>query len=184
MFSTYRQAMDALYLACVLVAGTALVLISAVIPWAVYTRYVLNQAASWPEPMAVLLTIVLTFFGAAACYRRRLHMNVSFFVAMLPPRLRRIADLIAELLVALFALFMVIWGVKLVDATWYNTIADFPALSVGVTYLPIPLGGAILLLFVIEQVSGGQSTDVGRQMTEDGSLKGHPSVIRPPSSVV
>ena len=184
MFSTYRKAMDALYLACVLVAGTALVLISAVIPWAVYTRYVLNQAASWPEPMAVLLTIVLTFFGAAACYRRRLHMNVSFFVAMLPPRLRRIADLIAELLVALFALFMVIWGVKLVDATWYNTIADFPALSVGVTYLPIPLGGAILLLFVIEQVSGGQSTDVGRQMTEDGSLKGHPSVIRPPSSAV
>jgi TRAP-type C4-dicarboxylate transport system permease small subunit len=82
-------------------------------------------------------------------------MNVSFFVAMLPPRLRRIADLIAELLVALFALFMAVWGVKLVDATWYNTIADFPALSVGVTYLPIPLGGAILLLFVIEHMIGG-----------------------------
>jgi TRAP-type C4-dicarboxylate transport system permease small subunit len=182
--SIYGQAMDALYLACVLVAGTALVLISAVIPWAVYTRYVLNQAASWPEPMAVLLTIVLTFFGAAACYRRRLHMNVSFFVAMLPPRLRRIADLIAELLVALFGLFMVIWGVKLVDATWFNTIADFPALSVGVTYLPIPLGGAILLLFVIERVSRGQRTDVGRQMTEDASPKDQPSVLRPPSSVV
>ena len=150
MIATYRKAMDALYLACVIVAGSALVLISAVIPWAVYTRYVLNQAASWPEPMAVLLTIVLTFFGAAACYRRRLHMNVSFFVAMLPPRLRRIADL----LVALFALFMVVWGAKLVDATWHNTIADFPALSVGVTYLPIPLGGAILLLFVIEHVIG------------------------------
>src|SRR5215831_9665048 len=154
MMPTYHKAMDALYLACVLVAGSALVLISAVIPWAVYTRYVLNQAASWPEPMAVLLTIVLTFFGAAACYRRRLHMNVSFFVAMLPPRLRRIADLIAELLVALFALFMVVWGAKLVEATWHNTIADFPALSVGVTYLPIPLGGAILLLFVVEHVIG------------------------------
>ena len=87
MFSVYRKSMDALYLACVVIASTALVLISAVIPWAVYTRYVLNQAASWPEPMAVLLTIVLTFFGAAACYRRRLHMNVSFFVAMLPERL-------------------------------------------------------------------------------------------------
>jgi TRAP-type C4-dicarboxylate transport system permease small subunit len=154
MISTYRRAMDALYLACVVVAGAALVLISAIMPWAVYTRYVLNQAASWPEPMAVLLTIVLTFFGAAACYRRRLHMNLSFFVAMLPARLRRVVDLIAELLVAMFALFMVIWGAKLVEATWYNTIADFPTLSVGVTYLPIPLGGAILLLFVIEQLLG------------------------------
>src|SRR5712691_7349260 len=151
----YRKAMDALYFVCVLVAGIALVLISAVIPWAVFTRYVLNSAASWPEPTAVLLTIVLTFIGAASCYRRRLHMNVSFFVAMLPARLRRAADLLVEMLMALMALFMVIWGSKLVDATWHNTIADFPFLSVGVTYLPIPIGGALLMLFVIERVTIG-----------------------------
>ena len=81
--------MDVLYAPACIIAGTALVLISAVIPWAVYTRYVLNRAASWPEPMAVLLTIVLTFFGAAACYRVGLHMNVSFFVSLLPARLQR-----------------------------------------------------------------------------------------------
>ncbi len=96
MIVTYRKAMDALYLLCVAVAGTSLVLISAVIPWAVYTRYVINSAASWPEPTAVLLTIVLTFFGAAACYRRRQHMNVAFFVDLLPPAPRRIANLVAE----------------------------------------------------------------------------------------
>src|ERR1051326_1828609 len=83
MSRQFRQAMDGLYLLCVIVAGTSLVLISAVIPWAVYTRYVLNRAASWPEPMAVLLTIVLTFFGAASCYRRGLHMNVGFFGGVL-----------------------------------------------------------------------------------------------------
>ena len=73
--ASFRKAMDALYFVCVLIAGTALVLISAVIPWGVYTRYVLNSAASWPEPTAVLLTIWLTFFGAAACYRLGIHMN-------------------------------------------------------------------------------------------------------------
>jgi TRAP-type C4-dicarboxylate transport system permease small subunit len=156
MPSTFRRAMDALYLACVFVAGVALVLISAVIPWAVFTRYVLNSAASWPEPMAVLLTIVLTFIGAAACYRRGLHMNVGFFVNMLPERPRRAAALVVEGLMAVMALFMVNWGIKLVDATWDNTIADFPFLSVGVTYLPIPIGGAILLMFVIERVLIGR----------------------------
>jgi TRAP-type C4-dicarboxylate transport system permease small subunit len=155
----YRKLMDALYLVCVVVAGTALVLISAVIPWAVFTRYVLNSAASWPEPTAVLLTIVLTFIGAAACYRRQLHMNVSFFVQMFPSPLRMLTELLAELLVATMALFMVIYGEKLVAATWYNTIADFPSLSVGVTYLPIPVGGAILLLFVIERVIFGMPPD-------------------------
>ena len=155
----YRRAMDALYLACVAVAGAALVLISAVIPWAVYTRYVVNRAASWPEPTAVLLTIVLTFIGAAACYRRQLHMNVSFFVFLLPPALKRLAELIAELLVGAMALFMLVYGAKLVEATWYNTIADFPFLSVGLTYLSIPVGGAILLLFVIERILFGLPPD-------------------------
>ena len=54
MLRLFRTTMDALYLACAVIAGVALVLISAVIPWAVFTRYVLNSAASWPEPMAVL----------------------------------------------------------------------------------------------------------------------------------
>jgi TRAP-type C4-dicarboxylate transport system permease small subunit len=147
--------MDLLYAMCVVIAGTALVLISAVIPWAVYTRYVLNRAASWPEPMAVLLMIVLTFFGAAACYRVGLHMRVSFFASLLPERLQRAAALLVELLMGLVALFMVDWGIKLVAATWHNSIADFPDLSVGVTYLPIPLGGAVLLLFIIERLAIG-----------------------------
>jgi TRAP-type C4-dicarboxylate transport system permease small subunit len=161
MASYYRKAMDVLYFACVLIAGVALVLISAVIPWAVYTRYVLNSAASWPEPMAVLLTIVLTFFGAAACYRLGLHMNVTVGVDMLPARVRRITDLAVELLMAIISVFMVIFGLGLMQATWYNTIADFPFLSVGLTYLPIPCGGAITLLFIIEHLIIGRPADAG-----------------------
>jgi TRAP-type C4-dicarboxylate transport system permease small subunit len=152
MSITYRKSMDALYLACVGVAGAALVLISAVIPWGVYTRYVVNRAASWPEPMAVLLTIVLTFIGAAACYRSGNHMSVSVLVRMLSGTRQRIARLAAESMVGALAVFMVIYGIKLCAATWHSDIADFPTLSVGLTYLPIPVGGAITLLFVIERM--------------------------------
>ena len=159
MAGLYRRAMDYLYLVCVIVGCIALVSISAVIPWAVFTRYVLNSAASWPEPTAVLLTIVLTFFGAAACYRLRLHMNVSFFADAFPGIWKTLARVLSELLVGAMAVFMTVYGVKLVEATWNNTIADFPALSVGVTYLPIPIGGAILFLFVLERLVLGPPFD-------------------------
>jgi len=155
MIALYGKAMDALYLVCVLIAGAALVLVSAVIPWAVYTRYVLNSAASWPEPTAVLLTIWLTFFGAAACYRLNFHMSVSFFVKLMPPIWQTGFNLLAELLMAVMSIFMAIYGAKLVEATWNNSIADFPALSVGVTYLPIPLGGVALFFFIIERIFCG-----------------------------
>jgi TRAP-type C4-dicarboxylate transport system permease small subunit len=166
MAASYRRAMDTLYLLCVIVGCTALVLISAIIPWAVFTRYVLNSAASWPEPMAVLLTIVLTFIGAAAAYRLNLHMNVSYFADKLPERFRVLLDLVVQLLMALIAAFMVIWGARLVEVTWYNTIADFPFLSVGVTYLPIPIGGFCLLLFIIERIFLGAPTDQLAQHAE------------------
>jgi TRAP-type C4-dicarboxylate transport system permease small subunit len=156
MQHAFRRAMDGLYLFCVGVSGVALVVISAVIPWSVFTRYVLNQAASWPEPMAILLTIVLTFFGAAACYRINLHMNIRMMTEHLSPRGQRLCELVSELLMAATGLFMVIWGWELVEATWYQVIAEFPFLSVGVTYLPIPLGGLFLLLFVIERLTIGR----------------------------
>ncbi|WP_245302106.1 TRAP transporter small permease [Bradyrhizobium sp. LTSP885] len=159
MAGSYRQAMDFLYLACVVTGSIALVLISAVIPWAVFTRYVLNSAASWPEPLAVLLTIVVTFIGAAAGYRLNLHMNVGYFANKLPDPFRSLVDLIVQLLMGLIALFMIIWGWRLVEVTWHNTIADFPFLSVGVTYLPIPVGGACLLLFIIERIFLGAPPD-------------------------
>src|ERR1700731_3827812 len=147
-----RRAMDALYRLCAIIAGSALVLISLVVPWGVYTRYVLDSAASWPEPMAILLSIVLTFFGAAACYRSGVHMRVTVLRDWLPRLARRAIDLVAEGLMALVCLFMVIWGARLVAATWQQVIAEFPFLSVGVPYLPIPIGGAITLLFIAERL--------------------------------
>jgi TRAP-type C4-dicarboxylate transport system permease small subunit len=159
MAEIYRRTMDYLYLVCVIVGCTALVLISAIIPWAVFTRYVLNSAASWPEPLAVLLTIVLTFIGAAAAYRLNLHMNISYFADQLPARFRILLELAVQLLMALIAAFMIVWGGLLVEVTWHNTIADFPFLSVGVTYLPIPVGGSFLLLFIIERIFLGAPPD-------------------------
>ena len=151
----FRKAMDALYWLCAVVSGVSLVLISAVIPWGVYTRYVLNSAASWPEPMAILLTIVLTFFGAAACYRSGTHMRVTLVMDALPAGPRRVVELLGEALMALLSLFMVIWGGGLVETTWHQAIDAFPFLSVGATYLPIPIGGAMTLLFVVERVMIG-----------------------------
>ncbi|HVH79251.1 MAG TPA: TRAP transporter small permease [Stellaceae bacterium] len=151
-----RRAMDALYWLCAVITGGALVLITIVVPWGVFTRYVLHSAASWPEPMAILLSIVLTFFGAALGIRSGQHMRVTVLRDLLPRGPQLVVDLLAEALLAGVALFMVIWGARLVLTTWFQVIAEFPTLSVGFTYLPIPIGGAITLLFIAERVVIGR----------------------------
>jgi TRAP-type C4-dicarboxylate transport system permease small subunit len=152
MKAGYAWAMEGLYRLCVAIAGTCIVLMTIVIPWGVYARYVLNRGSQWPEPMAVLLMIIFTFAAAAACYRANAHISVAVIRDLLPPRLRRLALLAVDALMALLSLFMVIWGIQLVQTTWYQVIAEFPWLSTGVTYMPIPLGGAITFLFIVEQV--------------------------------
>jgi len=147
-----RRSMDALYWLTAGVASCTLVLIAVIIPWGVYTRYVRDSAASWPEPAAVLLSIVLTFFGAAACYRTNIHMRITVVRRLLPSPLQRAADLAAELLVAAVSTFMVVWGIGLCQTTWHQTIDEFPWLRVGITYLPIPIGGALTILFVVERL--------------------------------
>ena len=151
----FRRVVDTVYWTGAVVACAALVLVSAVIPCAVYTRYVLNSAASWPEPMAVLLTVGITFIGSANCYRQRIHMNMTVGTDLLPPRLRRASLFLSELLMGVMALFMLVWGLKLVHTTWDNSVDEFPWMSVGVTYLPIVLSGAMMLLFVVERLTIG-----------------------------
>ena len=93
--------------------------------------------------------------GAAACYRDSIHMRVRFFVGLMPPAAQRALAILSETLVAVIGVFMAIWGEGLCEATWYSSIDAFPALSVGLTYLPIPLAGFITFLFVVERVTIG-----------------------------
>ena len=77
MLALYVRAMDALQRVCMIIAGACLVVITIIIPWGVFTRYVLGYGSSWPEPMAVLMMIWFSFMAAAVCYREGLHIGVQ-----------------------------------------------------------------------------------------------------------
>jgi len=142
MKERYIRAMDAIHNACLFVAGAFLVIIVLIIPYGVFTRYVLNSAASWPEPLATLLMIVVSFLSAVVCYREYLHIGVGVLPTFLREPAKSYLGWILEL----------VWGIKLCQATWHQDIPEFPLVTVGLSYLPIPIGGALTVLFVIERL--------------------------------
>ena len=76
----YARAMERLYLACIVVSATALVLITLVIPYGVFMRYVMNSAASWPEPFSVLAMVLFSFvdsYEKAALHLSRFPLSGS-----------------------------------------------------------------------------------------------------------
>jgi len=152
MKAQYIRAMDALHSACLFVAGVCLVIITVIVPYGVFTRYVLNSAASWPEPLATLLMIVVSFLSAVVCYRDYLHIGVGVLPAFLRGQARTALGWMLEACMLGTNIFMLVWGIKLVQATWFQSIAEFPIVSAGMAYLPIPVGGALTTLFVIERL--------------------------------
>jgi TRAP-type C4-dicarboxylate transport system permease small subunit len=150
--AAYAAAMERLYLACIVVSALALVAITLVIPYGVFMRYVMNSASSWPEPFSVLAMVLFSFVGGAAAYRANVHIAVQMLTDAVPAPARRSLLLVADLAMVATALFMIVYGTQLVRATWNQTIAEFPTLSVGITYLPIPVGGLFTLLFLVERL--------------------------------
>ena len=141
---------DIIYLSCIWISGLSIACMSLIIPWGIFTRYVLGTGSQWPEPIAILLMVVFTFFGAAAGYRAGAHIAVGMMTERLPEAVRGVLAKLVTLLMGAVATFMSWYGIKLCIALWGQGISELPWLPVGATYLPVPIGGVITLLFVIE----------------------------------
>jgi len=152
MKTLFFRLTDIVHRACYGIAGICLLGITLIIPWGVFTRFVLDSASSWPEPLAVLMMIWFTFIAAALCYRENLHIAVNIVPDLLPPGGKLALGWIREILVGATAVFLLYYGSSLVKTTWHQVVAEFPTVSVGFSYLPIPLGGAIMAVYVIEKM--------------------------------
>lgn len=155
MRDRFHKFNDFVHLACAWVSGLAIAVMSLIIPWGIFTRYVLGTGSQWPEPIAIQLMVLFTFLGAAVAYRAGAHIAVGMLVNTLPPAVQRTIGTLVHVLMLVVALFAVAYGTRLCIATWNQVIGQLPWLRVGITYAAVPLGGLATALFVIEHIFFG-----------------------------
>ena len=156
MKRAYRRLMQRLYLVCIALSGIAMVAITVMIPSGVFMRYVMNDPLQWPEPASVIMMVFFSFVGGAAVYRANAQIAVEALLRAVGPRSRAGMQWSVHACMFVIAVFMLGYGANLCWITQGNTMAEFPWLSVGIVYLPIPLGGLLTLLFLIEKVWLGE----------------------------
>src|ERR1700741_1128583 len=136
MRETYRRLMQGLYLGCIVLSGLGMVAITLMIPSGVFMRYVMNDPLQWPEPASVIMMVFFSFIGGAAVFRANQQIAVEALMRAVNAPSRAAMQ----------------WGVH----ACMLAIAASPSLSVGIVYLPIPLGGLLTLLFIIEKIWLGE----------------------------
>jgi TRAP-type C4-dicarboxylate transport system permease small subunit len=137
-------------------AATAVIMIilSVLICWQVFSRYVLHSSPFWIEEMSVISLMWIGLLGAAACVWTESHMSLELVVSRLPETFRIWLRAATDIVIGVFALVLCERGIFLVQKTMSGTLSSLP-LAVGYTYLVLPIAGGLMVLFAgIRAVTG------------------------------
>lgn len=145
-----QKASHAASRALLYVAASGLVVMTAIVGWQVFARYVLQSSPSWSEQTSLTLMIWYVSFAAAAGVREGFHIRIVALQSAVSPKAARLLRLAAHAVVAACGLAMAIWGGELVMRTWSHVIPSL-GLPRGLAYLGLPISGALIALFALER---------------------------------
>lgn len=144
------RALDVAGRIALLIAALGLVLMTLVVGYAVFGRYVLNKTPSWAEAASIMLMAWFIFLGAAVGVRERTHLGFDVLLYVLPPSGKRVLRALTDIAIFAFGVGMMIFGSQLIGLTWQNT-APTLGISGGFSYFPVVAGGILISIFSAER---------------------------------
>ena len=144
------------------ISAVGLVLMTAIIGWQGFGRYVLNSTPSWSEQASLALMIWYVSLAAAAGVREGFHIRIVALENAVGAKTRLWMRIASNIIVGVCGIAMLVWGGQLVVKTWSHVI---PSLGIprGLAYLGLPIAGALMALFslerIFEELSGEQVED-------------------------
>ena len=123
--------------------------------WSVAGRYIpFITDPHWSEEIVLTLMVYMTVLSASLAIRKAAHIRMTAFDRYLPDKLIKTLDLIADLAVMGLGICLVIYGIRFCNSplSLRGKYASIPGLSKFWQYLPVPVAGASMIIFELEQV--------------------------------
>lgn len=142
-------------------AGIGLVVMTGIVAYQVFMRFVINASPAWTEAGSIMLMTWFIFLGAAVGVRENFHMGFDVLLYVLPPSAKPWLRAISDLCVFGFAFGMVFFGGELVIRYWSTRIPVL-GLPTAFTYFPIVISGVLMCLFSLERLllrAAGEQVD-------------------------
>lgn len=145
-----RSALDRLADFVIAIAATALFGLVVVQGWQVFARYVINDSPSWTEPVTLLLLSIAMSLGAAAGVHTNRHFGFFLLQEHMRPTIRRLVELLVPLVIIAIGAVIAWWGAVLLFDGLHVKAAG-ARLPQSINYLPLSLGGALMVLFALNR---------------------------------
>jgi len=110
-----------------------------------FTRYFLNDSASWTEEIARYLLIGVVFVGASIGVARDNHIQVDLLFRYLPPSVARVLATVVDVLRCAFFAAMTFYTVQMMQkmGNYQMTVVDLP---MNIVYSVVLFGFAVMTL--------------------------------------
>ena len=131
------------------VCAVLMVALTVVVFIQVFNRFVLKTPLAWSEDLAMLLYQWVVFVGAALGVKRMRHFGIELVVRQFPDRWRHRIELVTPLAVLIVAVVMIVQGYNILTLNM-NRIYSTMNLSYIWAFLPIPLSGVLIIVYLIQ----------------------------------
>ena len=126
------------------------IVLTVVVFFQVFNRFILKAPLAWTEELAMLLFQWVVFLGAAVGVKRMGHFGIDLVVAKLPPKTRQRLELLVPLAIGAIAVTLIIEGFSLLKLTQFQLYSTMPMSHAWAT-VPMPISGVLMILYLVQQ---------------------------------
>ena len=151
---TFTKLLNLIDLILKRVLQALMILVTIVVVWQVFSRYVLNSPSSFTEELARFLLIWITLLGCAYAYRNNNHLGLDLIYAQARQPYRRIMYYCTHLCVGFFAVsVMIIGGYSLMNMTdKLGQSSPAMGIEISLVYSIVPISGILIVLYVLHAI--------------------------------
>ena len=108
----------------------------------------------WGEQIVLTLMVYMTVLSATLAIRRNAHIRMTALDKYLPKNLVKSLDLLADIAVTALGVILLVYGLKVCDSPMarLGKYDSLPWLGRVWMYIPIPVAGATMIIFELEQI--------------------------------
>lgn len=111
-------------------------------------------APVWGEQVVLTLMVYMTVLSATLAIRRNAHIRMTALDKYLPTNLVKSLDLLSDIAITALGVILLVYGLKVCDSPMarLGKYDSLPWLGRVWMYIPIPVAGATMIIFELEQI--------------------------------
>jgi TRAP-type transport system small permease protein len=125
-----------------------LLLMSLLVVTFVFMRYLFGITFIWAEEAITMLFISTTFFGAVLGVKDNEHININFFVELIPKSIRRYIDIFSDFIILGVQIFMIYLSLEWIGKVG-NVLTKGLRLPIRYFYYMMPISSILIGIFCV-----------------------------------